>query len=69
MTESTERFPRTDEQQLDRLLQDDQAIDPQDLVYKGGYRGNPRDIVENPAVAPEMLNQPGDLQADLRAED
>jgi hypothetical protein len=29
--------------------------DPLDLVYGGGYAGNPREIVENPAVAPQML--------------
>jgi len=41
----------TQEQQNDV---DDRTVDPRDLVYKGGYQGNPRDIVENPAVAPQM---------------
>jgi len=33
---------------------EERVNDPMNLVYKGGYEGNPRDIVENPAVAPQM---------------
>lgn len=49
--------------------EDDRSIDPQDLVYSGGFIGNPREIVENPAVTPEMLNEPGDLRSDALDED
>jgi hypothetical protein len=45
------------------------TVDPMDLVNKGGYEGDPREIVENPAVTPEMLNEPGDLRADELDED
>ncbi len=51
-------------------MHSDQIVDVQEnLVYKGGFTGDPREIVENPAVAPEMLNQPGDLRRDLNEED
>lgn len=43
-------------------------FDPQELVSKGGYIGNPREIIENPAVAPEMLDRPEDLRDDLLAD-
>lgn len=42
------------------------TVDVRDLVYRGGYSGNPREIVQNPAVAPEMLEQaPEDIRDDL----
>lgn len=38
------------------------TLDPQDLVKNN----NPREIVENPAVAPQMIDQaPEDLRGDL----
>lgn len=49
-------------------LKDDGMFDPRDLVSKGGYVGNPREIIENPAVAPQMLDRPEDLRDDLLAE-
>jgi hypothetical protein len=42
------------------------AVDPQDLVMKGGYTGDPREIVANPAVAPQMLDDTTVLRDDLR---
>lgn len=45
---------------------DQRLIDPRDLVYQGGPALDPREVVENPAVAPEMLEQaPEDLRDDL----
>lgn len=40
--------------------------DPLDLVYRGGAAGNPREIIENPAVVPQMVNtgQMGEADAD-----
>ncbi|MBE9113217.1 hypothetical protein IQ273_27940 [Nodosilinea sp. LEGE 07298] len=35
---------------------DEETFDPRDLVTKGGYSKNPREIIENPAVAPQMLD-------------
>lgn len=58
-----------DNKERDKKLEDDRLMDPQDLVYRGGYQGNPREIVENPAVTPQMLNEPGDLRADELEED
>jgi hypothetical protein len=42
---------------------DDKTVDPRDLVRKGGYRKNPREIVENPAVTPQMLDEPQQSRA------
>jgi hypothetical protein len=45
---------------------DDKLIDPRELNYQGGYSGDPREIVENPAVAPDMVEPaPEDLRDDL----
>lgn len=67
MTEPTERLPEpTDETPPKKQ----KIVDPiENLVYRGGYQGDPREIVENPAVAPQMLNEPGDLRDDLLEED
>ncbi len=71
MPEQTERLPADqDSDRIEQALHSDQIVDVQEnLVYKGGFTGDPREIVENPAVAPEMLNQPGDLRRDLNEED
>ena len=33
---------------------------------KGGYTGDPKEIVTNPAVTPQMIDEPSDLRDDLR---
>jgi hypothetical protein len=60
MDESTKKQPTSENQSVD-----DRIIDPQDLVYKGGFTGNAREIVENPAVAPQMINPPEHLRDDI----
>ena len=67
MSDSTEKLPAQEKTQAEKL-KDDGMFDPLDLVSKGGYTGNPREIIENPAVAPEMLDRPEDLRDDLLAE-
>ncbi|XGV96704.1 MAG: hypothetical protein ACAF41_28775 [Leptolyngbya sp. BL-A-14] len=67
MSDSTEKIPAKHKSQAEKLKEEG-MFDPQELVSKGGYIGNPRDIVENPAVAPEMLGQTEDLRDDLLAE-
>lgn len=43
------------------------VVDPLDLVYSGGYLGDPREILSNPAVAPQMLDDtPDNLRDDFR---
>ncbi|NJL44776.1 MAG: hypothetical protein HC922_01565 [Leptolyngbyaceae cyanobacterium SM2_3_12] len=37
-------------------------MDVRDLVSKGGYQKDPREIMENPAVTPQMLNESQDSQ-------
>lgn len=60
--------PQEDADQI-RQKADEQAVDPLDLVYSGGYRGNPREIVENPAVTPQMYDPVEDFHAgDIREE-
>lgn len=66
MNEPTENIPPTHEKDPRSEVP---QVDPRDLVYKGGFQGDPREIVENPAVSPQMLNEPGDLRIDLMEED
>jgi hypothetical protein len=70
MPESTERLlahqPESEQSTQSENQAQQAPIDPRDLVYRGGYSGNPREIIENPAVAPEMLEPaPEDLRDDL----
>lgn len=44
---------------------EDRVNPAEDLIYGGGYTKDPREIINNPAVAPQMLNGPGDLRGDL----
>lgn len=69
MTEPTTRLPKANHDSVDQQPPQTNTVDPQDLVYSGGYTGDPREIVENPAVTPEMLNEPGDLRSDALEED
>ena len=41
---------------------EDQTYDVRDLVSKGGYAKNPREIIENPAVTPQMVDESSDSQ-------
>lgn len=34
---------------------DGETFDPRDLVTKGGYDKDPREIIDNPSVTPQML--------------
>jgi hypothetical protein len=46
---------------------EEETVDPRDLVSKGGYHKHPRQIVENPAVTPQMLDEPqGSRAGDIR---
>lgn len=38
---------------------DEETFDPRDLVNKGGYSKDPREIIDNPAVTPQMLDDRG----------
>jgi len=48
---------------------DEQTVDPRDLVNKGGYQKSPREIVEHPAVTPQMLDERRQTEAGLGAPD
>ncbi|HEY9619038.1 MAG TPA: hypothetical protein V6C78_01650 [Crinalium sp.] len=49
----------------DRTIDPSQVMDVRDLVYKGGFDRDPQEILGNPAVAPEMLQEGRDLRVDL----
>ncbi|PSR16448.1 hypothetical protein C8255_17780 [filamentous cyanobacterium CCP3] len=53
MTENQPNNP-DDTQSVDK-----ETFDPRDLVNKGGYDKDPREIIDNPAVAPQMLDDRG----------
>lgn len=66
MTEPTIRVPNPDQSEQDIAEKAQPTVDAvENLVSRGGYEGNPREIVQNPAVTPEMLNEPEDLRSDL----
>lgn len=44
---------------------DDRVVNPNELVYSAGTPSNPQEVLQNPAVAPQTLNQPDDLRDDL----
>ncbi len=67
MSDSAEKLSANEKVKAEKLKEEG-MFNPQDLVSKGGYVGNPRDIVEKPAVAPQMLDQVEDLRDDLFAE-
>lgn len=47
----------------------DEVMDVRDLVSKGGYDKDPREIVENPAVTPEMYEESKDSQTGFQSEE
>lgn len=65
MTEPTEQvFPPNSEPETSAKA--DRVVDPKNLVYSGGYDGDPRELLETPGVVPEGLEQaPEDLRPDL----
>jgi len=63
---SAEQEKNQDElQDLQESVLED-AVDPRDLVTKGGYTKDPSEIVNNPAVTPQMLNEGENLRDDLK---
>ena len=70
MSEETGQFVGDHEKQETKSDRADaQSVDPRDLVQKGGSTKNPTEIVQNPAVSPPMINEPGGLRDDLRSDD
>ncbi len=67
-SEPTEKLPKTEHSE-EEIFSTKDTVDPRDLVYSGGTDKDPRELVENPAVAPEMLNQGDNLRSDLIEED
>lgn len=66
MTEPTIRLPQTESDPQDDPKSTEPTVDAvENLVSRGGFEGDPREIVQNPAVTPEMLNEPDDRRVDL----
>lgn len=66
MSTSDQSTSNNSEQSTTPEPQTDQIVDPRDLVYRGGSDRNPRELIENPAVTPEMVEQaPEDIRDDL----
>jgi hypothetical protein len=66
MNQPTERLSHPTD---DTPPKNQKIVNTDDLVYSGGTEADPRELVENPAVTPEMLNEPGDLREDVLEED
>ncbi|MBD2067670.1 hypothetical protein H6F93_09025 [Leptolyngbya sp. FACHB-671] len=49
----------------DRPNDTSKTYDVMDLVSKGGYEGDPQEILGNPGVAPQMYQEGRDLRVDL----
>lgn len=49
---------------VDSVLKD--AVDPRDLVTKRGDMGSAEELLTNPAVTPQMLDDRRDLRDDLK---
>lgn len=65
--EPAERLPDLENDNIEALKA--KTVNPMDLVSTSRYEGDPRELIENPAVTPEMLNEPGDLRTDEIDED
>lgn len=65
--EPAERLPDLENDHAEALKA--KTVNPMDLVSTSRYEGNPRELIENPGVAPEMLNEPDDLRSDEIHED
>lgn len=48
---------------------EDETVDVRDLVSKPEYNRDPREIVENPAVTPQMPEESQDSQAGMDRSD
>ncbi|MGE5657661.1 MAG: hypothetical protein ACM37W_13730 [Actinomycetota bacterium] len=66
---SPKPYGTKDNQQADLDPNDEDLVDPRDLVYTSRLAGDPGEILSNPAVTPQMPNNPGDLRSDLREEE
>jgi len=44
-------------------------VDVRDLVSKSGYEKDPREIIENPAVTPQMPDESSDSQVGMERSD
>lgn len=68
-TNSTPSQANAQKQAKKPAIDPDQIVNPsEDLVYKGGYTNDPEEILADPAVTPEMLDDQRDNRPDLTRE-
>jgi len=48
---------------------EEETVDVRDLVSKPGYEKDPREIIENPAVTPQMPEESSDSQVGMERSD
>ncbi len=67
---SAEQENVQDDIQAARESISEETVDSRDLVRKSGYAADsdPEEVIENPAVAPQMPNEPNDIRHDLSRE-
>lgn len=61
-----ENAKNNEQTEEDSLLKD--AVDPQDLALKGRTIQDPEELKSNPAVVPQMLNDPADIREGFKFE-
>jgi len=68
MTDKQNRQSKEDKNQPNKPSDrpsEPQTYDVLNLVRTGGFDGDPQEILGNPAVAPEMIQEGRDLRTDL----
>jgi len=66
MTEPIIRLPNPDAETQANQKPSEPTVDAvENLVSRGGFEGDTKEIVQNPAITPEMLNEPDDRRVDL----
>lgn len=50
-------------------IDDENVVDPRDLVRTGNIPDNPKELLSNPGFAPQMINEGDNLRSDLREEE
>jgi hypothetical protein len=61
-----ENAKNNEQTEEESLLKD--AVDAQDLALKGRTIQDPEELKSNPAVAPQMLNDPADIKEGFKFE-
>ncbi|RZM78716.1 hypothetical protein [Leptolyngbya iicbica] len=61
----TSQNPDQHQQSKSTSASEDKTFDVRDLVSKPDYEKDPREVIENPAVTPQMLDESDDSQSGM----